>query len=123
MADKDRILTLTVGSTEPLEVLFIGPSGQPEDFTGADRATLTVREFIGSPDAILQRQTAPGSPVNLSIDVDAAKLVATLTGDEADELPEGTWIGAAAVRFGTDDDWKQSQPFLVRILPAVAAKV
>lgn len=123
MADRDRELTLRVGSTEPIEILLVGNNGQPEDLVGADRATFVVRESTTSAEAILERQTAPGATVNLSIDVAAGKLVATLTGDEADDLPPGTWIGAAAVRSGSDDAWKTTQPFVVRILPAIAPKV
>jgi len=107
-------LILTVGSSAPITIKITG-----ESLTGVDQATLDVRPSSGAT-AVITRTTAAG---NLSIDLGAGSLVASITGVEADALVAGTYIGQAMLRYGDADSWRETDPFHVRIDAAIASKL
>lgn len=108
-----RTLTIQAGSTADLEVRLFDPDGAAEDLTGADAAHLTVRTVID--DETSEKLVRSTAAANLSIDVAGGKLVATLTQEEADGLPDGAFVGQASVRIG--GTWFVTREFTVRIHP------
>lgn len=106
-----RQLELQQGSAADFEVFLFDPNGAAEDLTGADAAHLTIREALDDATSeVVGRSTAAA---NLSVDVAAAKLVATLTQPEADALTPGTYAGQASVRIS--GKWLVTLEFVVVI--------
>ena len=114
-------LVITVGSSQSLELQLLDEHDAPEVLSGADRASFAVRESLGAATNVLLRSTA--APATLTLAPTTGLLTATLTGAEADALVPGLYVGEVGVRFGSDDQWKFSEPFRVRIQPAGAPKV
>jgi len=109
-------LELIKGSTKPFDVLIFDENEVMEDLSDVDRAIVQVRRSV-SGEIILSRDTTAG---NLVVVVADGKLTATMSGVEAADLPTGTFIGTALLRFGNDDSWQTADPFFVIIRASVA---
>lgn len=110
-------LDLIKGSTIPFEIVVLDGDGNPESLSGADKASLTVRDKAGGT-VILQRDTVAGG---LSIDVATGKLLGTMTQVVADGLTVGYFIAASAVHYTAGDRWIDSDEINVRIRLGIAA--
>lgn len=109
-------LRLVKGSTKPFDVFLLDDNDAAEDFSTAQEATLVIKESLQAEDEILSLSSFDD---NLTIDEDTGKVTGTLTQDEADDLPPGSYVGEVAVRMGATD-WIHSDPFLVVIEPSAA---
>ena len=119
MAGPDFVLDLFVGSTEPFVVECIDDQDTIENLALADRASVAWYDVLGGT-AQLTRSTVAS---NLTINVATGSLTGTLSGAEADALVPREYVGQAAIRFGSDDAWKVSRYFRVRVLARIAPKV
>ena len=117
MADVNEVLKLIKGSTQSFEVLVFDENDQPANLSVFDQATFALREEE-SGSTLLLRSTQAG---NLSINVGAAKLVATLTQVEADALkPGGTLIVDVALRVPVALTWVHLDRIKVKVLNSFA---
>ena len=113
-------LTVIQGSTKPFHIKIFNDNDLAEDLSTADKATFRITEYIGSAVDILLRDTGAA---NLVINKADSRLEVTLNITEAEGLSLGTFLGQAAVRFGSEDSWFYTDPFRVVILEPVAAKI
>ena len=113
-------LILNQSSSGTFAIWLRDNNGNPESLFGADRASLAIKDYVGSATNILFRSTAAA---NLSINITDSKLVGTITGAEADALVPGSYVGQAAVRFGSDNNWRFLDYIIVEVAQAVASKV
>ena len=95
--DVSEKLVLVKGSAVPFDVFLLDPNDAKEDLSIFDRAALSIRDEEGGPDILLRSTQASPTP-NLSINVSAGKLTATLTQAEADALKEGDFVMDVVLR-------------------------
>lgn len=115
--DVSEELVLTKGAAIPFDLFFFDPNDAKEDLSIYDRATLSIREEEGGAD-ILARSTQSG---NLSINVSAGKLNATLTQLEADGLKVGLHVMDIALRETASGLWRHIERAYVRIVNSWSA--
>lgn len=117
MADVNEVLKLIKGSTQSFEFLVFDENDQPANLSTFDKATLALREEEGGSTLLLRRT----EDSNLSINVGAAKLVATLTQAEADALkPGGLLIADVALRVPVALTWVHLDRVKVKVLNSFA---
>ena len=114
MTSAATILEIVRGSTKPFDIFIFDENEVAEDLSAADRAVVEIRKSIDG-EIVLARDTTAS---NLSINTSLKKLTATMLGYEAATLPIGDFIGSAKIRFGDNDSWQDTDPFIVRILPS-----
>lgn len=111
-------LILQAGSTLPFDVFPFDANGAQMPLEGADRAVVAIKKTLSATAFVLIRSTADA---NLTIDTANRRLVCSFAnGAEADALPPGRYRAQARVRYGSADSWRLSDPFSVRIVPAMA---
>lgn len=113
-------LVLTKGNTVPIQLDFLDENGNPESLTLADKAQFAIKESTQSTTPVFSWDTDAG---NLTIDVPNSRLTAVLTLAQSENLPVGVFLGQSVVRFGSEEDWRYSEIFQVKILPAVAERI
>ena len=112
------VLELTKGSAQSFRIAVRDENGNPESLSGADKASLTIAEKAGGT-VVFQADTVLG---NLSIDVATGELVVTPTQGQADAFVRGSFIAASAVHYTAGGGrWIDSDPFVTRIRPSIAA--
>lgn len=114
--DVSEVLELVKGSTVSFDVLIFDPNDVKEDLSIYDQATLSIREEEGGANLLLRRV----ADLNLSINVSAGKLTATLTQVEADALKPGTFIVDVALRETAGQKWRHLERFNCRVLNSFA---
>jgi len=119
MAGREWALDIFRGSTEPFVVELVDDVDTPENLATADRASVVWYDRIGGS----AQQTCSTEAGNLVLNLATGSLTGTLTGLQADALVPGEYVGQAAVRFGSDNNWKVSRFFRVRVHELIAPKV
>ena len=95
MSDAQGHLTLTQGSSRPVDIEVVDQHGNLETGTAPDRASLWIGESMLASAAVLERSTQAGT---LSV-AEWPVLTATLTSETADALTPGELVGQVNLRF------------------------
>lgn len=112
-------LKLVIGSLTPGEIVLYGDRDQPLDLDDADMATFSVRDGLSSTTNILLFDTGVVLS-NLVIDKNLGVLRFTPSAAQWTGAVPGAYIGQAAIRFGDDDNWKKTEPFVAVLRPSIA---
>ena len=114
--DEDE-LRIVAESDLDFEVHLVAGDGIDEDLSLATRATVVIRETLAGADLVLRTTAA----ADLTIVAGEALLrAAPLTAPELLLLPDGIYVGQAAIEIGGVDRWVFTDPFRVRIRHAFA---
>lgn len=115
-------LKLTIGSLAIGEIVLYGDRDRPLDLDDADMATFSIRDGLSSSTNVMLFDTGAVSN-NLVIIPEDGALRFTPSAAQWTGVVAGTYIGQAAVRFGSDSTWRKTEPFAVMLRPSIAPTV
>jgi hypothetical protein len=109
----NTVVRLFKGDTAPFVFKLAKESGASEDLTGLTGASFIVKDTVSSQTAVLSLTIGSGLTVE-----QPDRIVATLTSQQADGLPVGTFLGQMILTFGTVV--RRSELFQVRLVSAMS---
>lgn len=114
------VLELVGENDKDFDVELVDENGVPEDFSGVDAATLSLREDLATTSTVLlSRDTTQGNLV--LVPTESVLRCDPPTDPELLLLPAGVYFAQVAIR--KSGVWLHTDPFTVRILRSIAPEI